>query len=260
MFHLPFTRRIAIIAVFALLFLCDWTLSLWAQPARKGNKARKEEKILVPHSDKRLENSIPKERQIVIIGASYARGWNIGEIAGLKVVNRGVNGNQSFEMLARFREDVIAVKPRAVIIWGFINDIFRSRREEMNDTLEKVKEQYEKMAAMSQENGIMPIIATEITVRPIDSWRMTIRGWAGRILGQESYQTYVNKHVAAVNQWIKEYVRENGLLLLDFQPVLSDAKGVRKKEFATKDGSHISPDGYEALTLYTKNRLKRDLQ
>jgi hypothetical protein len=39
-----------------------------------------------------------------------------------------------------------------------------------------------------------------------------------------------------VNQWIKGFAEEEGKLLLDFQPVLSDSKGFRKKEFATKDG------------------------
>lgn len=259
MSHLPITRRIATIVVFALLFLHNYTLSLWAEPVEKGDKARKKGKILIPHSDKRLNNTVPQERQIVLIGASYIKGWPIQEIANLKVINKGVNGNQSFEMLARFQQDVIANKPQIVVIWGFINDIFGSKREMVNDALEKVREHYKKMVAMSQDNGIIPIIATEITIRPIDSWKMTIRGWAGWILGQESYQAYVNKHVRDVNQWIKDFARENGLFLLDFEPILSDAKGFRKKEFATPDGSHISPKGYEALTLYTENRLRGDL-
>ena len=41
------------------------------------------------------------------------------------MINRGVNGEQSFEMLKRFDSDVVATKPRAVILWGFINDVFR---------------------------------------------------------------------------------------------------------------------------------------
>ena len=44
----------------------------------------------------------------------------------MPVINRGVAGQQSFELLARFDNDVVPERPRAVILWGFINDIFRA--------------------------------------------------------------------------------------------------------------------------------------
>jgi hypothetical protein len=69
-----------------------------------------------------------EDDRIVLLGASYVRGWNLQDIAGCRVINKGVNGEQSFEMLSRFEQDVIAVCPRAVIIWGYINDIFRSEK------------------------------------------------------------------------------------------------------------------------------------
>jgi len=252
--HISSIRRSSIIIVLVLGFLFIGAMSSWGQP-KKDTSTLKEGQKLVPYPEKRLGNSIPKENHIVLIGASYARGWNISEIAGLKVINKGVNGNQSFEMLTRFQKDVIAAKPRAVIIWGFINDIFRSRREDIQETLEKIKENYKKMAKMSRDHGITPVIATEITIRPKDTWKETLSGWLGGILGKESYQTYVNKNVLAVNQWIKAFAGEEGIFLLDFQPALSNVKGVRKKEFATPDGSHISQKGYEKMTEYVNEKL-----
>ena len=68
----------------------------------------------------------------------------------------------------------------------------------------------------------------------------------------------MNKHVMAVNQWIKEFAREEGILLLDFQPALSEKNGVRRKEFATPDGSHISAEGYEKMTSYVKEKMGKD--
>ncbi len=260
MFHLILTRRIAIIVVFAHIFLCEWPQILWSQEMKKSSKALEEGKILSPNSDRKLANSISEEKKMVIIGASYVKGWPIRDIGAFKVINKGVNGNQSFEMLARFREDVIANKPQMVVIWGFINDIFGSKRENIQTTLEKIKENYQQMVKISNDHGVKAIITTEITVRPPESWKESMAGFVGKILGKESYQTYVNKHVVAMNDWIKEFAKENKLLLLDFQTVLSDTKGIRKKEFAAKDGSHISPEGYEALTLYTKNHLGRALQ
>ncbi|MCP9462685.1 MAG: hypothetical protein NNA24_11645, partial [Nitrospira sp.] len=66
-----------------------------------------------------------KKKTLVIIGASYAKGLGQHELAGYQVINKGINGEQSFEMLARFETDVVGLKPNAVLIWGFINDIFR---------------------------------------------------------------------------------------------------------------------------------------
>ena len=56
-------------------------------------------------------------RTIVVIGASYAGGWKPDRaIAGSRMVNKGVDGQQSFEMLARFETDVLALKPDGVIL------------------------------------------------------------------------------------------------------------------------------------------------
>lgn len=63
---------------------------------------------------------------VVVIGASYARGWKPESLWGANVVNKGASGEQTHEMLARFDDDVLALEPQMVIIWGFINDIYRS--------------------------------------------------------------------------------------------------------------------------------------
>jgi hypothetical protein len=114
-------------------------------------KIGKEERILIVSAEKK-GNSIAKSGQIVLIGASYTKEWDIPEIAGMKVINMGVDGNQSFEMLARFREDVIVLTPRAVLIWGFINDIHRSKREDIAATTLSAKESIKEMVRLSKSS------------------------------------------------------------------------------------------------------------
>src|SRR5690606_11861352 len=65
-------------------------------------------------------------RPLVILGASYAAGWTLRDVGGTPVINAGIAGEQSHEMLQRFSRDVAAVSPRAVVLWGFINDIYRA--------------------------------------------------------------------------------------------------------------------------------------
>jgi len=156
-------------------------------------------------------------------------------------------------MLARFQNDVLANNPRAVLIWGFINDIHRSKRDEIHSAMARVRESFKEMVRLARTNGIEPILATEVTIRGKHDLRSTVAGWLGAILNKTSYQEYVNGHVLDTNRWIRKYAEENRIALLDFQPLIADEKGFRKKEFATEDGTHISAAAYDKLTAYAKN-------
>lgn len=196
-------------------------------------------------------------RTIVVIGASYAGGWKPGRaIAGSRIVNKGVEGQQSFEMLARFETDVLALKADGVIIWGFINDVFRSDRAKIDQTLKRTRESILTMVGLARKTGIVPILATEVTIRGKDGWSEAVQSMIGKMIGKQSYQDYINMHVVETNQWIRETATREGLLLLDMEAVLADPHHVRRKEFAQSDGSHISNQGYEALSKYAEDRLR----
>lgn len=187
---------------------------------------------------------------VVVLGASYAGGWKLATIAGVPVINQGVAGQQSFEMLERFERDVVPAQPRGVIIWGFINDIFRGS-EDIEAALVRVRESYEGMVSLSRQHGIEPVLATEVTVRPPDSWSETLSSWIGGVLGREGYQDRINRHVLELNRWIADLAKREGLRLLDLQAVLAEPDGRRRRaEFTSEDGSHITAPGYEALTAY----------
>ncbi len=193
---------------------------------------------------------------IVIIGASYAKSWPIGKIHGVDIVNRGEGGEQSSEMLSRFEKDVVAANPSHVIIWGFINDIFRSEQSELESKLELTKTNFEQMVQISRANQIIPILATEVTIRPPSGLKESLMAFFyGTILGKSSYQDYVNNHVEQVNRWIRDFAAQNNLSLLDFETILAREDGSRRKAYATEDGSHISSQGYQALTEYAKEKL-----
>ena len=193
---------------------------------------------------------------LVILGASYASGWETPDLAGKQVVNKGIDGQQSFEMLERFDRDVIALSPSAVILWGFINDIHRSQGS-MDETLRRARESYVRMIDLAKAQGIEPIVATEVSIRPVAGLKETLMDWVGSMLGKTSYQDQINKHVAATNAWLVDYARQQNLLVLDFNATLRDDSGRRRPEFAKPDGSHIPAAGYAALTAYSRPLLAR---
>jgi hypothetical protein len=195
---------------------------------------------------------------IVVVGASYVESWNVTRpIAGYRLITKGVHGEQTFEMLERFQHDVIALNPEAVIVWGFNNDVYRSDRALIDQTLRRTKTSLLSMLQLAKQAGITPILATDIFIRGQDEWLEVFKIWIGTILAKDSYQDYMNRHVAEVNCWIRDTATREGIMLLDLETVFVDQQGLRRKDTAAPDGRHISQGGYDALTHYIEDRLSR---
>jgi lysophospholipase L1-like esterase len=196
---------------------------------------------------------------LVILGASYARGWALANVAGFAVINRGVDGDRSLQMLERLERDLPVETPRAVILWGYINDFFRAAPDKLDEAARRVPDNYRRMVEMLRQRGVEPIVATEVTIRPPDTWRETLSSWLVALRGRETYQDRINRHVLATNRSLVELARNEGVLLLDFQTALGGNGGIRRRAFTQADGSHITEDGYATLTAYVTPVLERHL-
>lgn len=194
---------------------------------------------------------------IVVLGASYAGGWSLDAVAGSRVIVAGVAGQQSFEMAERFDRDVAAHAPRAVVLWGFINDVFRAPRSDIDAAMARTRNTFTALVARAEQAGIEAVLATEVPITTRGAWQDRAMALVGRLLRRPGYQDYVNGHVAATNAWLREFARARGLLLLDLARVVSTPDGVRRREFAQDDGSHLTPAAYEALTRYSRPVLER---
>ena len=218
----------------------------------------------MPVTQTGAENRMPPrmaypDGPIVILGASYAGGWALKAIDRAPVVNTSVPGQQSFEMAERFETDVLARHARAVILWGFINDVFRAPAGGVNAALARARQSYTGMVSLARASGIEPILVTEVTIRPPRSWSDTLGSWGGALLGRTSYQDRINAEVIGMNRWLVDLARQNDLQILDFQSTLAEAGGRRRRIYALPDGSHISAEGYTALTNYAVPILKERL-
>jgi len=218
----------------------------WTTPAEPAGESA----IKMPESVVRATGPI------VILGASYAKDWPLSSIGGVPVVNTGTAGQQSFDLLERFDRDVAAHSPRVVVVWGFINDIFRSNAGGMSATTERIRASYTEIVRLARARGIVPILATEVTARPQAGALNTVAGWIGTLRGKPAYQDIINRDVMAVNAWLKEFAERENLLLLDFQSVLAEPGGRRRAAFTQADGSHLTAAGYELLTSYTRPILE----
>ncbi|HEY8550936.1 MAG TPA: GDSL-type esterase/lipase family protein [Vicinamibacterales bacterium] len=194
---------------------------------------------------------------IVFFGASYIAGWNVTHLAGIPVVNKGIPGNQTHELVARFEDDVVPCRPRAVLIWGIDNDVIRTPRERIEEGCERVGRNLERLVAMARTHGIEPILVTDLTLRPPNRWLEGVAAVVGTLRGRQSYQDYINGHVLRLNGFIRDLARRENVLLLDLHPLVSGPGGMRRREYAQDDGSHLTPAGYRVLEAYVTPRIEQ---
>ena len=200
------------------------------------------------HSD-----NIKNDNLIILIGASYAKSWDIDSMAGMKVLNHGSGGQETHEILARFQKDVIEYHPDIVIIWGFVNDIFRCNECDLESKLLNSKANIIAMIEVSQKNGIQPILVTEVTMSVKPGAAEHLAMFIGRLRGKGGYQYHVNSYVLDMNNWLRAEAKERGIVLLDFEQLLMGEGGYRQAIYAKPDGSHLSVAGYGRLTAATKD-------
>jgi hypothetical protein len=180
---------------------------------------------------------------LVIAGASYAKSWGKPALPGYEVVNTGKGGDETQQVLARF--------------WGHINNIHRAPAGQMEAAKERAKANYREMIDRAQSNGIVVIIGTEVTLSEAVGFMNRLAAFVGGLRGKEGYAAKINKEVRAVNEWLRGHARQNNLQVLDFEKVFDDGNGFRKTEFTDDDGTHITKEGYAALTKYAASELIR---
>ncbi|HWK49106.1 MAG TPA: GDSL-type esterase/lipase family protein [Steroidobacter sp.] len=194
-------------------------------------------------------------KQMVIIGASYAEEWQTPQLPGYTVTNKGIGGQESSDVRARFERDVIALRPDTVMIWGHYNDVVRARPENMAAAKSKAQQNYQAMIEQARAAGITPILVTELTIPIPDTMKEKLMGFIGSVRGKTDYRVQKNTEIKALNNWLRDYARTHNIKLLDLEAALDSGNGTRKVEYTRSDNSHVSPTGYDAITKYVTARL-----
>jgi lysophospholipase L1-like esterase len=213
---------------------------------------------LAPAAQGRVETvrTASDAERLVIIGASYAGSWKAPALPGFEVINKGVAGEETHQVRARFERDALALKPASVLIWGHINNIHRAPGGDYASAIERAKADYVDMISRARNAGVRVVLATEVTLSEAVGWIDRAVAFVGRLRGKQGYNARINEQVRILNDWLRTYARQQGIELLDFEKVFDDGAGFRKREYTTEDGSHISKEGYTALTAYARSHLR----
>ena len=179
------------------------------------------------------------ETRVVFMGDSITDAWQQprfgGFFPGKPYVDRGISGQTTPQMLLRFRPDVIALAPKAVVILAGTNDI-AGNTGPMTD--EQIEGNLASMAELAKANGIRVVFSSilpvsEYHVRPGDTNPpQTTRRPMARI--------------TALNAWMREFAAANGHVYLDYFSATTDAKGLLRAELS-EDDLHPNSTGYAIM-------------
>ncbi|HZL55746.1 MAG TPA: SGNH/GDSL hydrolase family protein [Bryobacteraceae bacterium] len=175
------------------------------------------------------------ERRVVFMGDSITDNLHNTQrfgpfFPGKPYLNRGIGGQVTGQMLLRFYPDVIALQPKAVIIFGGTNDIGGNIGPVPMETIEN---NLAAMADMARANGVKVIMAS---VTPV----CDLPGRPPMTIGRPP------ESILALNRWIKDYAASHSLVFLDYFSATVDNKGFLRAEL-TEDGLHPTAKGYEIM-------------
>lgn len=170
------------------------------------------------------------EQRIVFIGDSITAGWSNASpefFADRPYIQRGIGGQTTPQMLIRFRPDVVALKPAAVVILAGTNDIAGNTGPATN---EMIQDNLASMAEIAAENDIRVVLAS---ILPAASYP-----WSPDV--EPVFRIF------AINRWIEEYAEDNDHIYLDYYSHMVDDQGGMIDAYTT-DGVHVTRAGYELM-------------
>jgi len=185
----------------------------------------------------------PGEQRVVFMGNSITDAWAqyFGTMfPGKPYVGRGISGQTTPQMLVRFRQDVIALKPAVVVILAGTNDIAGNTGP---STLEMIEDNLASMTELAQANRIKVVLASVLPVFDYP-WKPGLEP-APRIV--------------ALNAWIKSYATQRGAVYLDYHSAMADQRQGMRAELSS-DGVHPNEAGYRIMAPLAERAIEEVLK
>ena len=227
------TRIPAALILFALFTIGNYQQAVaqdWAdlEHFREANKA--------------LAPPAPGEDRVVFMGNSITIGWlhKVPEFCeGKPYVNRGISGQTTPQMLLRFRQDVLDLSPKVVVILAGTNDIAGNTGPM---TLEQILDNLKSMAELALANGVEPVLSSVLPAYDYP-WRPGLQP---------------NIKIPKLNSMIKNYAALSGIVYLDYFSEMADSRNGLDNTLAT-DEVHPTEKGYRMMAPLAEAAIAKAL-
>ena len=232
-------KRFTVLAISLLCLTCMGAMAQQKQTHDQFANFKRYEQ-----ANKELPAPAKKEKRVVFMGNSITEGWVKIHPEFFKengYVGRGISGQTSYQFLLRFREDVINLKPKLVIINAGTNDIAENTGPyDIDITFGNIAS----MAEIAKANKIKVILTS---VLPAAGFR-----WNKKI-------TDAPDRIEALNAKIKEYAKANKIPYVDYYtPMVTGAERALNPDYS-KDGVHPTLDGYIVMEALIKPVIDKAL-
>lgn len=180
--------------------------------------------------------ALDKAPKAVLMGDSITYGWPVadaGFFADNNFAGRGISGQVTSQMLLRFRQDVVDLHPKYVVILAGTNDIAGNYG---TIDLEKTFANIVSMCEIAKANKIVPVLCSVLPVAEYP-WNLAIKDVPATIM--------------RLNDMLREYARKNRIRYVDYHSAMKDERNGLPVNLAA-DGVHPTLEGYrimEALLL-----------
>jgi len=185
----------------------------------------------------------PNESRVVFYGNSITEVWAQHfptMFPGKPYIGRGISGQTTPQMLVRFNQDVVALRPKVVVILAGTNDIAGNTGP---STIEMIEDNLRSMAEIATANGIRVVLSSVLPVYDYP-WRPGLEP-APKIM--------------ALNAWMKDYAAKVGATYLDYHSAMQDARHGMREGLAS-DGVHPTEAGYRVMAPLAEKAIAEALR
>jgi|ERR1700683_2724685 lysophospholipase L1-like esterase len=188
----------------------------------------------------------PGENRVVFFGDSITDNWHLDEyFPGKLYINRGIGGQTTPQMLVRFRQDVIDLHPKAVVILAGTNDIAGNTGPMR---LEDIEANYASFTELARASDIRIVFSS---VLPVHNYTPQ---------SQSMFAQRSPEKILELNRWLKSYVATHpDCLYLDYFSAMVDDKGLLKRDLAD-DGLHPNAAGFKIMAPLAEAAIEKTLK
>lgn len=184
------------------------------------------------------------EQRVVFMGDSITDMWNLAAaFPGKPYVNRGIGAQVTSQMLVRFEQDVVALKPAAVVILAGTNDVSGFLQIETPDT---ILANITAMADIADARGIRVVLCALLPVNDYGEKR-------AHMTSERPPAT-----LRAVNDRLRALAAARGYVFADYASAVVDARGLLTDSY-TADGLHPNAAGYVRMAPVAQAAIARAL-
>ena len=182
------------------------------------------------------------ETRVVFYGNSITEGWAPlfpTQFPGKGYIGRGISGQTTPQMLVRFRQDVIALEPKVVVILAGTNDIAGNTGP---SSIEMIEDNLASMAELGRANGIRVVLSSVLPVFDYP-WKPGLEP---------------APKIVALNNWIRAYAASHGAVYLDYFTAMVDQRQGMKAGLSD-DGVHPNQAGYRVMAPLAERAIAEAL-